>query len=126
MIGTKIKIEHENPAKNIGDVLVVDASQLLDKIVLAVDGTEHMTKENIEKLGWVEVKDRGMAENNGHMFYGPRNWVLRFWTAAPRIELSFKNTVAFDSAKSDPESFGPGKQISIGILKEKMIAYAIL
>jgi len=26
----------------------------------------------------------------------------------------------------DPANFGPGKQLQIGLLKEKMIAYAIL
>jgi hypothetical protein len=126
MIGTKITIDNSDPLKNIGEVTVIDSQKLMDNIVLAVDGTEHISVENILKMGWQEVKDRGMSENNGHLFYGPKNWVLRFWTVAPRIELSFKNSVAFDSAKADPESFGPGKPLPMGILKDKMTTYAIL
>lgn len=125
MIGKKITIDSEDTAKHIGEITVMDVNELMDKVVLAVDGKEIMSKETITALGWVEVKDRGMAENNGHLFY-LKNWVLRFWTVAPRIELSFKNSVAFDSAIKDPANFGPGKQLSIGLLKEKMIAYAIL
>jgi len=126
MIGTKIKVDNSDPLKDMGEVTAIDATELMDKIILAVDGTEYVTVENILKMGWQEVKDRGMAENNGYLFYGPKNWVLRFWTVAPRIELSFKNSVAFDSAKADPENFGPGKQLKMGILKEKMTTYAIL
>ena len=126
MIGKRIDLTNEDPEKNLGIVTVVDATELLDKVTLAVDGTEYMTKENIEKLGWIEVKDRGMSENYGHLFYGPNNWVLRFWTVAPRFELSFKNSVAFDSAIADRENFGPGKPVKMGLLKEKMTAYAIL
>lgn len=125
MIGTKITIDHSDPAKHIGEITVVDANELMDKVVLAVDGKDVMSKETIEALGWQKVPDRGMEENNGHLFY-LKNWVLRFWTVAPRIELSFKNSVAFDSALADPVNFGPGKELKIGLLKEKMIAYAIL
>lgn len=125
MIGTKIQVNHEDPAKHIGEVTIVDANELMDKVVLAVDGKELMSKETIEALGWIKVPDRGMEENNGYLFY-KGHWVLRFWTPAPRFELSFKNSVAFDSAIADPANFGPGKQLEIGLLKEKMIAYAIL
>jgi hypothetical protein len=125
MIGKKIDMSHPNPEKDLGEITIVDMNELFDKVVFAVDGSENMTKENIELLGWKLVPDRCMSENNGFLFYGPKNWVLRFWTVAPRFELSFKNSVAFDSAKANPDSFGPGKQISIGLLKEKMIAFSI-
>jgi hypothetical protein len=85
-----------------------------------------MTVEEIKELGWGEVPDRGLKENSGHLFYGFGDWVLRYWTIAPRFELSYKNSIAYDSAIADYENFGPGKEISISKLKEVMGRYAIL
>ena len=85
-----------------------------------------MTVTEIKDLGWGEVQDKGMKENSGYLFYGFGDWVLRYWSIAPRFELSYRNSVAYDSAIADPENFGPGKELKIEELKKVMGRYAIL
>lgn len=123
MIGVKQKTEEEIEAIRAENV---DTEELMDKVVLKVSGTDDTTMEKIIELGWQKVPDRGLSENNAYLFYGPNNWVLRYWTVAPRLELRFKNSVAWDSAMENYSEFGPGKPLEIGRLKEKMIAHGIV
>jgi hypothetical protein len=85
-----------------------------------------LTDKQIADLGWLKVPDRGMSENNGSLFYNKNNWVLRFWRTYPRFELSYKNSVAYDSAIADYDNFGPGrKNASLEDLKLIMSKHGI-
>jgi len=98
----------------------------LESFYKLIDAPYSIAHEEIISLGWAEMKDRGMSENNGYLYYFPgTNWVLRFWKIAPRIELRLGHLMSFDSALLNKDDFGPKKAIPLSVLEDLMTSRAI-
>jgi hypothetical protein len=53
--------------------------------------TPFLTKEQIEKEGWIDQKDRDMSENMGFLFKSELG-DIQYWTTNKRLNVSIKST----------------------------------
>lgn len=84
-----------------------------------------MTQQEITNLGWNQLEDRGMSENNGGL-YVQGDYELRVWKTFPRFNIQKFGRTVYDSHIDYPVDPANKVEIPQSFLALKMREYGIL